>query len=47
MEEPHALKVSLEALAYALELKGVQVEQPAKDPETVEEIIRDDDYMAR
>ena len=30
-------KVSLEALAYALELKGVQVEQPTKDPETVED----------
>lgn len=34
-----SLKVSLEALAYALELKGVQVEQPAKEPESVEEIF--------
>lgn len=34
-----ALKVSLEALAYALELKGIQVAQPAKDPKTVEELF--------
>lgn len=34
-----ALKVSLEALAYALELKGKRVEQPEKDPETIEEIL--------
>ena len=35
-----ALKVSLEALSYALELKGKQVEQPEKDPETIEEIFQ-------
>ena len=35
-----ALKVSLQALSYALELKGVTVEQPAKDPETIEEIFQ-------
>ena len=34
-----ALKVSLEALAYALELKGKQMGQPEKDPETIEEIF--------
>jgi len=34
------LKVSLQALTYALDLKGVTVEQPAKDPETVEEIFQ-------
>ena len=35
-----ALKVSLEALSYALELKDTPVEQLAKDPETIEEIIQ-------
>jgi alkylhydroperoxidase/carboxymuconolactone decarboxylase family protein YurZ len=34
-----ALKASLEALAYALELKGKRVDQPEKDPETIEEIF--------
>lgn len=34
-----ALKVSLEGLAYALELKGRQVAQNPKDPETIEEIF--------
>ena len=35
-----ALKVSLEALSYALELKDRSVEQPEKSPETIEEIIQ-------
>ncbi len=35
-----ALKVSLEALSYALELKDRSVKQPAKAPETIEEIIQ-------
>lgn len=34
-----ALKTSLEALAYALELKGIKVTQPEKNPETLEEIF--------
>lgn len=34
-----SLKISLEAFSYALELKGVKVEQPSKEPETIEEII--------
>ena len=34
-----SLKTSLEALSYALELKGMNVEQPEKDPETIEEVI--------
>ncbi|PZX04561.1 alkylhydroperoxidase/carboxymuconolactone decarboxylase family protein YurZ [Psychrobacillus insolitus] len=34
-----SLQVSLEALAYALELKGVQVEQPTTDLETVEALF--------
>lgn len=35
-----ALKVSLQALSYALELKGISVDRPAKEPETIEEIFR-------
>jgi len=35
-----SLKTSLEAFSYALQLKGTAVEQPAKEPETDEEIIR-------
>ena len=35
-----ALKVSLEALSYALELKDRSVKQPEKSPETIEEIIQ-------
>ncbi|SES37484.1 carboxymuconolactone decarboxylase family protein [Psychrobacillus sp. OK032] len=34
-----ALKVSLEGLAYALELKGLKVTQSQKDPESLEEIF--------
>ncbi|MFD6439492.1 carboxymuconolactone decarboxylase family protein [Peribacillus sp. NPDC060186] len=34
-----SLKTSLEAVSYALELKGVKVEQPSKEPESIEEII--------
>lgn len=34
-----ALKMSLEGLAYALELKGQQVVQPEKNPETIEEVF--------
>ncbi|MFJ7637924.1 carboxymuconolactone decarboxylase family protein [Peribacillus sp. NPDC097206] len=34
-----SLKVSLESLAYALELSGTPVEQPANDPETIEDVI--------
>lgn len=34
-----ALQVSLEGLAYALELKGKRVEQPAKAPESIDEIF--------
>ena len=33
-------KYHLQALSYALELKGSKVEQPAKDPETIEEIFQ-------
>jgi alkylhydroperoxidase/carboxymuconolactone decarboxylase family protein YurZ len=35
-----ALKVSLEAFEYALELKGLTVKQPDKEPESVEEVLR-------
>lgn len=34
-----ALQVSLEGLAYALELKGQRVAQSEKDPETIEEVF--------
>ncbi|ETI65866.1 carboxymuconolactone decarboxylase family protein [Neobacillus vireti] len=35
-----ALKTSLEAFSYALQLKGVDVEQLSTSPETIEEIIQ-------
>ena len=40
MAVTEALKVSLQALSYALELKGVKVEQPEKNPESIEEIFQ-------
>src|SRR5699024_1079569 len=35
-----SLKLSLEAIAYAMELKGVMVKQPSKTPETIEGVMQ-------
>ncbi|PLT33548.1 carboxymuconolactone decarboxylase family protein [Bacillus sp. V5-8f] len=34
-----SLKVSLQALSYALELKGTAVQQPATEPQTINEVL--------